>query len=108
VVKDCPADLAELVARLLAKAPGDRPPSASSVERILYEILQGQSVAWPSKGDEPSASDVSTAEYRTTNLTDRLYAESPAARVTAKRVAVIFGTIAVLIVLLVLASHFRP
>jgi serine/threonine-protein kinase len=47
-VKDCPPALDELVARLLAKKPEDRPESAARVHQTLREIRSGAARGRPS------------------------------------------------------------
>ncbi len=46
-VSDCPRDLSDLVLRLLAKEPDDRPADAIAVQAALTDILHGQPMKLP-------------------------------------------------------------
>jgi len=75
-VRDCPADLSELVMRLLEKSPADRPASAGAVRGALVDILHGRPMHLVSRSPRALAADFAAATPPAQpNLTQRLHAD---------------------------------
>ncbi len=94
---DCPPALAELVDRLLAKDPADRPQDARLVEQALHAILAGE---------QPELLDETAPEKP--NLTQRMRqsaATPPAPQVNTKRLLVVLGIVAAVIAVAVFATR---
>lgn len=80
LIADCPADLGEVVLRLLAKEPADRPATAGVVKRWLQQIAAGEPVDWeitvratPRAPTEPAPQVPPIVNGPAHNLTERLY-----------------------------------
>ncbi len=81
LVKDCPQELSDLVLRLLAKKPDDRPRSAAEVGAALVDILHGRPMKLEARPPETIAADLAAASHpQMPNLTTRL--TTPAMPVT--------------------------
>lgn len=117
---DCPAELSELVLRLLAKRPEDRPQSAAEVEAALKDILHGRPtpLGKPAPDDamakidapvDPHFADSINAAPDQPNLTERLlkglHADATAA--PAGRVKLVFGVIIAIVVIAIIAASMR-
>jgi serine/threonine-protein kinase len=119
---NCPAELSELILRLLAKRPEDRPQSAAAVEAALKDILQGRStplgkpatdeatVAIQESMEPAPASDESAADADDLpNLTERLLTggtpDAPTASVG--RIKIVFGVIVAVIVIAIIVAAMR-
>jgi serine/threonine protein kinase len=84
LISDCPADLGQVVLRLLEKEPADRPSSATMTRRWLEQVAAGKSIDWaitvrntPSVPCEPphetAVVETPTDNDLAQNLTERLY-----------------------------------
>lgn len=84
LIAGCPADLGELVLKLLAKEPANRPPSAAIVKDWLKQIVAGEAVDWEKTipahlpAEPPTEASVGGIESEEgaamPNLTERLHA----------------------------------
>jgi serine/threonine protein kinase len=73
LVRDCPPDLSDLILRLLAKKPDDRPQSAAEVQAALVDILHGRPMKLQARPPEQIAADLAAASHpKMPNLTVRL------------------------------------
>jgi serine/threonine protein kinase len=78
LVPDCPRDLADLVMRLLAKEPVERPADAAAVKSELEAILAGaQRKKSPSRSQTSTTGTNAAVRVETPSLTARLYAATP-------------------------------
>lgn len=107
---NCPADLSELVMRLLAKSATERPPSAAAVQAALVDILHGRPMRLAERPAEELAADLAAASSPDLpNLTQRLQtgAAVHAPQLSTKRATIVFGFVAVVVVLAILFSALR-
>jgi serine/threonine protein kinase len=97
LARDCPRDLSNLVLRLLAKKPADRPKSAAEVQAALVDILHNRPMRLTARPPEQIAADLAAATHpKMPNLTQRLTTVQPQAskaRVTKKRLLAVVGAI---------------
>lgn len=78
LVPDCPADLSDLVLRLLAKKQADRPASAAEVQAALVDILHGRTMHLQKREPAQLAADLAAASHpELPNLTARLQSGAP-------------------------------
>jgi serine/threonine protein kinase len=78
LVRDCPSDLSDLVLKLLAKKPGDRPRSAAEVQAALVDILHARPMKLQARPPEQIAADLSAVSHPyMPNLTTRLQSPPP-------------------------------
>jgi serine/threonine protein kinase len=73
LVRDCPADLSDLVMLLLEKRPADRPTDALAVQSALADILHGRPMRLAARTAEELDADLAaTVHPNRPNLTQRL------------------------------------
>jgi serine/threonine protein kinase len=73
LVRDCPADLSDLVMLLLEKRPADRPTDALAVQSALADILHGRPMRLAARTAEELDADLAaTVHPDRPNLTQRL------------------------------------
>jgi serine/threonine protein kinase len=73
LVRDCPADLSDLVMRLLEKSPADRPSDALAVQSALADILHSRPMRLAARTAEELDADLAaTVHPDRPNLTQRL------------------------------------
>jgi serine/threonine protein kinase len=73
LVRNCPRDLSNLVLRLLAKKPDDRPRSAADVQAALVDILHARPMRLTARRPEHIAADLAAVSHpKMPNLTMRL------------------------------------
>jgi serine/threonine protein kinase len=73
LVRTCPRDLSNLVLRLLAKKPDDRPRSAADVQAALVDILHARPMRLTASPPEHIAADMAAVSHpKMPNLTMRL------------------------------------
>jgi serine/threonine protein kinase len=73
LVRDCPADLSDLVMLLLEKSPADRPSDALAVQSALADILHGRPMRLAARTAEELDADLAaTVHPDRPNLTQRL------------------------------------
>jgi eukaryotic-like serine/threonine-protein kinase len=77
LVRDCPAELSDLVLQLLAKSPDDRPARSSAVRIALQDILHSRLVRKPAAAKPKGARDADGDHLipppaNEPNLTERL------------------------------------
>lgn len=99
LVRDCPADLSELVMLLLEKSPADRPSDALAVQSALADILHGRPMRLTARSPQELDADLAaTIHPDRPNLTERLQATpARAAGQLSWRVYLVAGLIAVAI-----------
>lgn len=72
-LRDCPADLSDLVMQLLEKSPSDRPGDAAAVQSALADILHGRPMQLSARTAEELDADLAAAVHPDRpNLTQRL------------------------------------
>ena len=101
LVPDCPADVADLVTRLLAKDPLERPTSAADVRAELTSILQSSPMRRFHRRTATPTGAESGAPTDAANLTARLHAAEPMKRNEPWRRLLIAVAIAAAVVALV-------
>ena len=113
LVRDCPRDLSDLVLRLLAKKPMERPRSAGDVQAALVDILHQRPMRLAARPPEQIAADMAAVSHpKMPNLTMRLKSAELQAvsrkRSSKKIVLIILGlvtmTVAIGIAIAVLAN----
>jgi serine/threonine protein kinase len=73
LVRECPRDLSNLILRLLAKKPEDRPRSAADVQAALVDILHNRPMRLVARPPEQIAADLAAISHpKMPNLTARL------------------------------------
>jgi serine/threonine protein kinase len=81
LVPECPADLSQLVMRLLEKSPADRPADALAVQSALADILHGRPMRLaPRPAAELEADLAATIHPDRPNLTKRLQSPEPSGK----------------------------
>jgi len=97
LVRDCPADLSELVMQLLEKSPADRPSDSLAVQSALADILHGRPMRLTARSPQELDADLAaTIHPDRPNLTERLQATpARAAGQLSWRVYLVAGLIAV-------------
>jgi serine/threonine protein kinase len=97
LVRDCPRELSDLVLRLLAKKPADRPHSAAEVQATLVDILNGRPMELKPRESAKLAADLAAvSQPELPNLTARLQgAEQPveSTSVSATRKLLLLATV---------------
>lgn len=109
LVRGCPRDLSDLVLKLLAKNPADRPASATEVRTALVNILHGRSMKLsPGKPNQLAANPTTSQDPAQPNLTARLFAGGTTAQLNGKY-GVIFALaiVVAIIVIAIIASLLR-
>jgi serine/threonine protein kinase len=110
LVADCPADLSELILKLLAKAPHDRPPSAAAVRAALVDIMHERPMQLAERpADDPSDHLPPPADPEQPNLTMRLQAGHSVTQAgpSKKGALMLLGVIAAIVVVAVIVSALR-
>jgi len=105
---DCPADLSELVMRLLAKSPRDRATSAAAVQSALADILHERPMRLEVRSPEELAADLAaTIHPDRPNLTVRLHSDSEGEHKSWTPAMLVLGLVAAAIVILIVVSSLR-
>lgn len=111
LVADCPSDLSDLVLRLLAKKPADRPARAADVQAALVDILHGRPMKLGARPSEELAADLAVAaDPVEPNLTTRLQAGAApldAPQTSKARVMIALAVVAVVVVIALVAALVR-
>lgn len=99
LVRDCPADLSDLVMQLLEKSPADRPHDARAVQSALADVLHGRPMLLaPRPADELAADLAAVIHPDRPNLTQRLHApERPSSAGFWRRLWVAVGILLILV-----------
>jgi serine/threonine protein kinase len=108
LVRDCPADLSNLVMQLLEKSPADRPAQAAAVQSALADILHGRPMRLSARPPEELDADLAAAVHPDRpNLTARLHSSPPAAVSSLSGVWIALGVVAAAIVFAIVLSALR-
>jgi eukaryotic-like serine/threonine-protein kinase len=103
LVRDCPANLSELVMQLLEKSPADRPSDAVAVQSALADILHGRPMRLTARSPQELDADLAaTIHPDRPNLTERLQAANGSAATRLSR-GVIFLAATIGLVILAFA-----
>lgn len=104
LVRDCPAELSELVMQLLEKSPSDRPADALAVQSALADVLHGRPMRLAARPATELAADLAaTIHPDRPNLTKRLQAPEVSSAHRSKRYLWIMLCVTTVIALLVVA-----
>jgi serine/threonine protein kinase len=105
---DCPADLSQLVMRLLEKSPADRPADAVAVQSALADILHGRPMRLaPRPAAELEADLAATIHPDRPNLTKRLQSPEPTGKSGRRWVAYLVAGIAAVVVFALVLIFLR-
>lgn len=104
-VRDCPADLSELVVKLLEKSVADRPGDARAVQSALADILHGRPMRLEARSPAELEADLAAAVHPDRpNLTHRLQtADATAAGRWGWKIVVIGGLVLIGLVIAAVA-----
>lgn len=109
LLRDCPGELSELILRLLAKLPGERPASAREVQSALVDILHGRPMQLAARtAEEIDAELTAIPDASTQNLTTRLHSTlaNPSNPSTPRTVKLLLVAAAILLASIVAVFAF--
>jgi serine/threonine protein kinase len=100
LVRDCPAELSELVMRLLEKSPTDRPGDALAVQSALADVLHGRPMRLAARSAEDLEADLAaTIHPDRPNLTRRLQSTDASAAGRWPWKGIVVGSLVVIAIL---------
>ncbi len=105
LVRDCPADLSELVMLLLETSPADGPGDALAVQSALADILHGRPMTLAARSAEDLEADLAAAIHPDLpNLTQRLQSTGTSAASSWPWKGIAIGSLVVIAILAAVAA----